>query len=120
MLNLLQQAMDPSEGGSDLERVFHICDSDNDGLVTKDELELILQEIGVENADINEFMWDLQGEEFINFSQFVDAIEKFRSQGSSSLIQSSGVNSNRASPRSRAGSVLGVSISGMLEKDYNI
>ena len=97
--------MDPTEGG-DLERVFSICDTDGDGLLTREELELILQEIGVEHADIDEFMVGLQSVEFINFNQFLEAIERFRSHGhSSSLFQS--MNSNKTSPRSLAGSASG-------------
>lgn len=97
--------MDPSEGG-DLERVFNICDTDADGLLSKEELESILKDIGVENADINEFMWGLQNEEFITYPQFVYAIEKFRSQSNNSGSALS-LHGSRVSPRSQAGSAAG-------------
>jgi Ca2+-binding EF-hand superfamily protein len=85
--------MEPLE--DDLEKVFNICDTDGDGLLTKAELEHILQDIGVEQEDIDEFMRGLEAAE-INFAMFTDAIEKFRSMGdhSSRFIQS--VNSNRS------------------------
>jgi hypothetical protein len=92
--------MDPEDG--DLEKVFNICDTDDDGFLSKEELVLILQDIGVEHEAIDEFMRELQSEQLISFTQFTDAIIKFRS---SSLLQS--VNSARVSPRSLAGSVLG-------------
>eukprot|EP00026_Physarum_polycephalum_P001934 Phypoly_transcript_01937.p1 GENE.Phypoly_transcript_01937~~Phypoly_transcript_01937.p1 ORF type:complete len:974 (+),score=196.04 Phypoly_transcript_01937:50-2971(+) len=99
--------MDPSEGG-DLEKVFNICDGDGDGFLTKEELEHILQDIGVEHEDIEEFMQGLGSEEFINFAMFTEAIDKFRSNplGHSSIYLQS-VNSNRGSPRSLAGSAAG-------------
>jgi hypothetical protein len=99
--------MDPSEGG-DLEKVFNICDGDGDGFLTKEELEHILQDIGVEYEDIEEFMHGLGAEEFINFTMFTNAIDKFRSNplGHSSIYLQS-VNSNKGSPRSLAGSAAG-------------
>ena len=104
--------MDPTEGvnNNELEKVFNICDTDGDGFLSKEELEHILQDIGVEYEDIQEFMRGLGGDDLlINFSMFSDAIEKFRSHGhSSSLIYT--VNSVRGSPRSLAGSALGVSV----------
>lgn len=104
-VNAFSLMMEPSEGGDPLERVFNICDTDGDGLVSREELEVILQEIGVEFNDINDFMGGLQSQEFITYQLFVDAIEKFRAhENSSSLIQS--VNS-RGSPRSFANSAAG-------------
>lgn len=96
--------MDSSEGG-DLERVFAICDTDGDGLLSKDELENILKDIGVETGDVNEFMWGLQSTEFITYPQFVYAIEKFRSQNNSGSTLS--LHGSRISPRSQAGSAAG-------------
>jgi Ca2+-binding EF-hand superfamily protein len=101
--------MDPSE--DDYKRIFSICDTDGDGFLTKDELENILKDIGVEQGNINDFMWGLQAEEFITFPQFVDAIEKFQSHGtgSYSLIQSlSHSTINHNSPRSLSSSAIGV------------
>ncbi len=124
--------METSPRDVNLEEVFSLFDTDNDGLVSKQDLFTILKETGVAEEEVQEFLQSFLSsppqstlihsppsptsattttsprELQVDFRQFVEAIYKFRSSGSgrdSSLLLSL---SSRSRSSSRSSSSLGV------------
>ena len=82
MLSLLTSMQVANEERSEMQELFTRVDSDQDGLITKQELELALGEV-YGDIQLEQFIMkqlisslDLNSEGMVSFGEFIQAIEK--------------------------------------------